>query len=121
MQKAGTDKMAADMAVDFRKSGVACVSIWMGAVGTERLRAMMDENPEYEKAVSQILETPEFTGHVIWGLFEDPNRMELSGETVIGAEMAVRYGIRDEGGRQPPSFRDLHGVEPMKQYPVVFR
>ena len=121
VQKAGTDKMAADMAVDFRKAGVACVSIWMGAVATERLRMMMDENPDYEKAVSQIMETPEFTGHVIWGIFEDPERMTLSGQTVIGAEMALQYGIQDEGGRQPPSFRDLHKVEPMKQYPVTFR
>ncbi|WP_062890909.1 SDR family NAD(P)-dependent oxidoreductase, partial [Mycobacterium avium] len=29
-QKAGVDKMAADMAVDFRGTGVATVSIWMG-------------------------------------------------------------------------------------------
>ena len=47
--------------------------------------------------------------------------MELSGQTVIGAEMAVKYGIKDEGGRQPPSFRDLHKVAPRQQYPVIFR
>ena len=121
VQKAGTDKMAADMAVDFQKSGVAVVSIWMGAVATERLEAMMAKNPDYERAVRGILETPEFTGHVIWALYNDPGLKKISGQTVIGAEMAVKYGIRDEGGRQPPSFRDLHKVEPRQQYPVVFR
>lgn len=34
-QKAGVDKMAADMAVDFRGTGVATVSIWMGILLTE--------------------------------------------------------------------------------------
>jgi len=121
VQKAGTDKMAADMAFDFRKTGVAAVSIWMGAVGTERLKSMMAAEPRYEEAVRDILETPEFTGHVIWALYNDPNLMELSGQTVIGAEMALKYGIVDEGGRQPPSFRDLHKVAPHEQYPYTIR
>lgn len=120
-QKAGTDKLAADMAVDFRNFNVAAVSIWMGAVGTERLKSMMAANPAMERAVGDTLETPQFTGHIIWALYNDPDLMELSGETVIGAEMAVKYGIKDEGGRQPPSFRDLHKVAPRQQYPVIFR
>ena len=68
-----------------------------------------------------MLETPEFTGHVIWALFNDPALAELSGQTVIGAEMAVRYGITDEGGRVPRSARDTHKVAPREQYPVVIR
>lgn len=47
--------------------------------------------------------------------------MEMSGQTVIGAEMAVKYGIKDEGGRQPPSYRDTHGVAPGAQYPNIIR
>jgi hypothetical protein len=35
---------------------------------------------------------------------------ELSGHTVIGAELAHRYGITDEGGRVPPSHRDMLGA-----------
>ena len=37
-QKAGVDKMAADMAVDFAGTGVSTVSIWMGILLTERLQ-----------------------------------------------------------------------------------
>ena len=120
-QKAGTDKFAADMAVDFRDHDVAAISIWMGAVATDRLKAIMDEDPAKRQALEGTLETPEFTGHIIWALHGDPERMELSGKTLIGAELALQYGIKDEGGRQPPSFRDKHKVAPREQYasPVI--
>ena len=69
----------------------------------------------------KIAETPELTGHLIWALFNDPGLMEKSGQTLIGAELAVEYGIQDEGGSQPPSYRDLHGIHPIKQYPRILR
>jgi hypothetical protein len=37
---------------------------------------------------------------------------EVSGRTLIGAEVARQYGITDRDGRQPPSFRELMNVEP---------
>jgi NAD(P)-dependent dehydrogenase (short-subunit alcohol dehydrogenase family) len=110
--KAGADKMAADMAVDFQEFGVAAVSIWMGSLLTERVRQIIAGNPEKFGHVLDTAETPELTGHVIWALYRDPDLMELSGRTLIGAELAVKYGITDEGGRQPPSYRDLYGVKP---------
>jgi NAD(P)-dependent dehydrogenase (short-subunit alcohol dehydrogenase family) len=110
--KAGMDKFAADMAVDFRPFGVGVVSIWLGAVLTERLHRMIDRNPEGLDHLHEIGESPEFTGHVIAALYDDPNLLALSGRTLIGAELARTYGITDRDGRQPPSFRDLMGVEP---------
>ena len=109
--KAGMDKFAADMAVDLRPFGVAAVSIWMGAVRTERLQRIIDSDPGLAY-LSDIAETPEFTGHVIAALAGDPGLLEVSGTTIIGAEAALKYGITDRGGRQPPSFRDLMQVEP---------
>jgi hypothetical protein len=47
--------------------------------------------------------------------------MAKSGQTWIGAELAVQYGIKDDGGRQPPSYRDLHGVHPIKQFDRILR
>jgi hypothetical protein len=58
------------------------------------------------------IETPEFTGHVIWGLYNDPQLAERNGETLIAAELAREYGITDDGGKQPPSYRETHGVVP---------
>jgi NAD(P)-dependent dehydrogenase (short-subunit alcohol dehydrogenase family) len=121
VHKAGMDKMAADMAVELRSFGVASLSIWMGTLLTERVKAMIVSNPAKYGRLGDTAETPEFTGHVIWALFNDPELMSLSGQTVIGAEMAVRYGIKDEGGRQPPSYRVTHKIEPHTQFPNIVR
>ncbi len=121
--KAGMDKLAFDMAVDFKHAGVpvAALSIWMGALLTDRLKMIMAADPEKFGHLQNQIETPEFTGHIVWALYNDPKLMELSGRTVIGAEMALKYGIADEGGRQPPSYRDTHKVAPHVHYPVVIR
>jgi hypothetical protein len=44
--------------------------------------------------------------------------MQLSGKTLIGAELGLKYGIRDRNGRQPTSYRDTHKVVPREQYPL---
>lgn len=119
-QKAGIDKMAADMAVDFRGTGVACVSIWMGILLTERLRSAFAGKPDALAATAEHAETPEFTGHLIDALFADPELAGLSGHTLIAAELAARYGITDEGGRQPPSHREMLG-SPREPSAVVLR
>ncbi|MDT5221963.1 MAG: hypothetical protein QOF15_4068 [Mycobacterium sp.] len=106
-QKAGVDKMAADMAVDFRDTNVATVSIWMGILLTEKLRAAFAGQPEVLTKTAEHAETPEFTGYLIDALFGDADLAGLSGQTLIGAELAQRYGITDDDGRRPPSHRHL--------------
>lgn len=114
--KAGLDKMAFDMAVDFKDAGadVAAVSIWMGSLATERLLEIMKAEPEKFKHLEGTIESPEYTGHVIWGLFNDPKMMERSGKTLIGAEMGREYGLTDIGGKFPPSVRELHHAAPVE-------
>ena len=121
--KAGMDKMAFDMAVDFKDAGanVASLSIWMGALATDRLLGMIAADPEKYGYLRDQVETPEFTGHIVWAIYNDPKRSDLNGQTVIGAELAVIYGIIDEGQRQPPSYRDTHKVAPHTHYPLVIR
>ena len=116
--KAGVDKMAADMAVDFKDAGVdvAALSIWMGSLATERLLSLMAAAPEKFKHLEGTIETPEFTGHIVWALFNDPKLMELSGKTLIGAELGVKYGIPDANGKYPPSVREMHKCAPREQY-----
>jgi hypothetical protein len=106
------------MAVDFKdvNSQVVVVSIWMGTLATERLLALMAAEPDRFKHLEGTIESPELTGHVTWALFNDPGNAELSGQTLIGAELARRYGITDLGGRYPPSVRQLHRCEPRTQY-----
>ncbi|MBB5685914.1 SDR family NAD(P)-dependent oxidoreductase [Sphingobium boeckii] len=119
--KAGVDKLAADMAVDFRGTGVNTLSVWMGALLTDRLKMVIASDVEKYGYLNDSAETPEFTGHIIWAALNDPDIAALSGQTLIGAEMAVTYGLLDEGGRQPPSYRDTAGVEPRVQYPRIIR
>lgn len=119
-QKAGIDKLAADMAVDFRGTAVSTASIWMGILLTEKLRAAFAGDAEALAKTAEHAETPEFTGHLIDALYRDPALNELSGQTFIGAELAERYGITDEGGRRPPSHRALLGA-PREPSSVVVR
>ena len=119
--KAGMDKFAADMAVDFRDFNVAALSVWMGALQTERLRLLIESDRAKYGHLEDITETPGLTGHVVWALYNDPGLLAMSGRTLIVAEMAMKYGIRDEGGRQPVSYRDTHKVAPREPYPVVIR
>jgi hypothetical protein len=115
------DKMAADMAVDFKEFGIASVSIWMGILLTERLKNIVASAPEKLARMLEIAETPELTGHLIWALFTDPDLMDKSGQTWIGAELARDYDIKDDNGRLPPSYRDLYDIYPIRQFPRVLR
>jgi len=119
-QKAGVDKFAADMAVDLKAYDVAAVSLWLGLVLTERTRAVMDKDPEKYQQMAAGAETPEFTGHIIAALYDDSGLMELSGQTLIGAEAAIRYGIKDAGDKQPPSHRALFGG-PRIPHPAIVK
>ncbi|MDJ0876990.1 MAG: SDR family NAD(P)-dependent oxidoreductase [Halieaceae bacterium] len=107
--KAAIDKMAHDMAHDFRPFGVAVVSLWMGLLLTERTRAVFDAQPELYSEMAATAETPEFTGRIIDALARDAQLMEKSGQVFIGAELAQHYGVQDVDGRQPPSHRAFFG------------
>jgi NAD(P)-dependent dehydrogenase (short-subunit alcohol dehydrogenase family) len=108
-QKAGVDKLAADMAVDFEGTGVSTVSVWMGILLTEKFRSAFDGHPDALAETAKHAETPEFTGRLVDALWRDPRLGELTGQTLIGAELALRYGITDVDGRQPPSHRATFG------------
>ena len=117
-QKAGVDKFAADMGVDFRGTGVAAISLWMGPLLTERSARTLGEHPEqYEKFMADA-ETPEFNGRVIAAIHDDANRDELNGQTLITAEIAQRYGITEAEGRTPPSYRAMLG-DPRIPHPAI--
>jgi NAD(P)-dependent dehydrogenase (short-subunit alcohol dehydrogenase family) len=119
-QKAGVDKFAADMAVDFRDTGVSSVSIWMGPLKTHRTAVAAAAHPEQYAEFMNVAESPEFTGRIIRAIHDDPDRDSLSGQTLIGAEIAQRYGINDDGGVQPPSYREMLG-EPRIPHPAIVR
>ncbi|MFZ5957846.1 SDR family NAD(P)-dependent oxidoreductase [Pseudomonas sp. QL9] len=116
-QKAGVDKFAADMAIDFEDTAVAAVSLWLGPQLTERTAIAGQARAEQYEAFLAMAETPQFNGRILKALLEDPELPKLSGQTLVSAELALRYGIQEAGGRQPPSWREQLGA-PRVQHPA---
>ncbi|MET7997345.1 SDR family NAD(P)-dependent oxidoreductase [Amycolatopsis sp. NPDC005232] len=110
-QKAGADKMAADMAKDLRPHHVAAVSIWMGGLRTERAEAHLATLPPAARTAVPR-ESPQFTGRVIAALYASPDLMAYSGRALIGAELGARLGVTDVDGTAPLSRRDELGAPP---------
>lgn len=108
-QKAGCDKMVHDMAIDLKPFNVACVSIWMGVLKTERLELAVKLAPEQYAPFYEMAESAEFTGRVIDVLYGSEQRMTQTGSTLIGAEIGQQLGVTDIDGRQPFSPREMLG------------
>jgi NAD(P)-dependent dehydrogenase (short-subunit alcohol dehydrogenase family) len=92
--KAATDKLTRDTAHELRGRGVTVVSLYPGLVRTEAVVAarVIDLTNS---------ESPEFIGRAVAALWSDPELLELSGRTLIAAELAERYGFVDVDGRRP--------------------
>jgi NAD(P)-dependent dehydrogenase (short-subunit alcohol dehydrogenase family) len=110
-QKAGSDKMAADMAKELRPHNVAAISIWMGGLDTERARAYIASLPPEARPTAKR-ESPQFTGQVIAALYASDDLMNLSGRALIGAELGAYLGITDIDGSTPRSLRYTLGGPP---------
>ncbi len=109
-QKAGLDKLAHDMAVDLEPYNVQAVSVWMGPMLTERALIAAEVHPEQYKDFIGMAETPQFTGLILHAIATDPKAEEISGHTLIAAEIAKdRYKMTDANGKQPPSHREMLG------------
>jgi NAD(P)-dependent dehydrogenase (short-subunit alcohol dehydrogenase family) len=118
-QKAGLDKLAHDMEHDLRGTGVVAVSIWLGPQVTERAMIAKDVNPEQYEGFMAMAENPEFTGHILDAIDRAPNRDELSGQTLVGAEIARDLGIKDRG-QDRPSHREMLGSPRPKNPAAVY-
>ncbi|GAA4002229.1 SDR family NAD(P)-dependent oxidoreductase [Comamonas faecalis] len=109
-QKAGCDKMAFDMAVDFEGTGVAALSLWLGVQRTERTEIAARQRSDAYGDFMARSESPQFVGRTIAALWRDAQLAGRSGQTLIVAELAQQYGLRDEGDRSPPSWREFLGA-----------
>jgi NAD(P)-dependent dehydrogenase (short-subunit alcohol dehydrogenase family) len=118
-QKAGIDKFAHDMEHDLRGTGVVSVSIWMGPLVTERSLIARETNPEQYEGFIETAENPEFTAHILDAIDKAPNRDALSGNTLIGAEIAKELGVTDKGNERP-SYREMLGNPPVKNPAAVY-
>ena len=118
-QKAGLDKLAHDMEHDLRGTGVAAVSLWLGPLVTERSVIARETNPEQYEGFIATAENPEFSAHILDAIARAPNRDELSGQTLIGAEIARDMGVTDRGNERP-SYREMLGSPRPKNPAAVY-
>lgn len=118
-QKAGLDKLAHDMEHDLRGTGVAAVSLWLGPQITERSVIARETNPEQYEGFIATAENPEFSAQVLDAIARAPNRDELSGQTLIVAEVAKDLGVTDRG-HERPSYREMLGSPRPKNPAAVY-
>jgi NAD(P)-dependent dehydrogenase (short-subunit alcohol dehydrogenase family) len=119
--KSACDRLAAEMAGELKADQVASIALWPGIVATEHISEMVTENaralnpdPALAGMASRFnWETPLLSGRVIAALAADPTVIRRSGKVQIVAELAASYGIVDEDGSRPVSFRSLRFALPM--------
>jgi len=97
---AAIDRLARDMAQDFRPHGVTSVSLYPGLVLTESVLANIEHF-----AHEPNRETPLFVGRVVAALAADPDVLRLTGRWLVAAELAADYGVTDEHRVRPHSNR----------------
>ncbi|KAM6918184.1 dehydrogenase/reductase SDR family member 1 [Xenentodon cancila] len=111
--KAACDRLAADMACELKRRGVASVSLWPGAVQTELVSELIVQNQEPQGLDSKMVkvfkngETTELSGKCIVNLAKDKNLMSLTGKVLMTCDLARRYGIQDVDGRSVADYTSL--------------
>lgn len=109
--KAACDRLAADMAFELKKRGVASVSIWPGAVQTELVsQLILEKDSPQDPKIKDVFvngETTELSGKCIVNLAKDQNLMSLTGKILMTCDLSRRYGIQDIDGRSVIDYTSL--------------
>ncbi|XP_056277026.1 dehydrogenase/reductase SDR family member 1 [Pseudoliparis swirei] len=111
--KAACDRLAADMAIELKKSGVASISLWPGAVQTELVSQLVLEKDSPHGANSKLKEvfangeSTEVSGMCIVKLAKDKQLMSLTGKVLLTCDLARRYDIKDTDGRSVTDYTSL--------------
>ncbi|HEX2953506.1 MAG TPA: SDR family NAD(P)-dependent oxidoreductase [Bacillota bacterium] len=98
--KAAVDRLTTDSAIELRDYGVTVLSLYPGLVRTESVM----RNKDFIDLSNS--ESPQFLGRCVAALAGDQARHSLTGQIVIAAEIAEKYGFRDIDGKQPKSLRE---------------
>jgi len=98
--KAGLDRLGADMAIELRPKGVACVTVYPGTVSTEFIVEWSGKrDTDMEGA-----QTPLVVGRCIAALASADDLMERSGSIQWVEDVGPEFGIVDEHGRSPAPY-----------------
>lgn len=122
--KCALDRLASDMHVELRGTGISVVSLYPGLVQTEGNLELAREDKWASASGGLDLargETPAFSGKAVVALCTaSPEAQQaVSGSVQVVAELAREYGFDDEDGRQPPSIRSLQFLLPSYVFPKL--
>lgn len=98
--KAAVDRLTADTAFELKDHRVTVISLYPGLVRTESVM----RNKEFLDLSNS--ESPQFIGRCVAALAGDRNIHSETGDILIAAEVAQRYGFTDIDGSQPKSLRE---------------
>ena len=107
--KSACDRLAADIAVDLAPHNVTSISLWPGIVRTELVKEMIVRSRTHAEDKNSLFETsepPEFPGKCIVEIFKDKNIFECNGKILNTPDLARKYNIFDENGKQPRLFSE---------------
>jgi len=108
--KAACDRMAADCAIELKKHNVAMVSLWPGAVKTEKVQEQVLDNKdanEKSKKVWEGGESIEFSGKAVTRLASDDELMKKTGKILLTSHLATEYDFVDVDGTTPKDFTSV--------------
>jgi len=97
--KMGVDRLTADSAKELEEIGVAVVSLWPGAVGTEVVKGNLDKGTAENPEMFSDLESVEMSGRAVVALASDPDLMRWTGKVCLNPELAEEYGFTDVDGK----------------------
>jgi len=97
--KVGVDRLTAVSAHELKEHGVAVVSLWPGAVGTEVVKENLAKGIAANPEAFSDLESPEMTGRAVVALASDPDVMRWTGKVTLVPELADEYGFTDVDGK----------------------
>lgn len=102
--KAACDRLAADIAVDLAPFNITSISLWPGPVRTETVQEMVltsNKTTDKTKSIFDHGESTKFAGKCIVELAKDNTVIQDTGKILTTADLARKYNIRDDDGRQP--------------------
>merc|ERR1711892_225267 len=112
--KAGCDRMAADCAFELKKSNVAMISLWPGAVKTEYIQenilSSSGSGSGPDKSIFEEGETIEFAGKAIVHLAarDQAEIMQKTGKIVLTSDLSSEYNFTENDGTVPTDFRQIN-------------
>lgn len=115
--KAAKDRMAMDMAGELKPHNIASVSLWPMAVMTEKVQELAEDakgevggfHEQFTKGWAGA-ESTLYSGKAVAAIAMDKNVMDVTGKTLLTADLGYKYGFKDVDDRNIYSLRSLPGI-----------